>query len=156
MDRVCHEGGVRTRALLERAKQTVAHGYAFVGLTAEMKINFLILKKLLPAYFDNPDIPTDICNKCKKGEGVQDEKGPLRGAAERGDGQNGNEEEAPHDPAVSPPPPPAAPPRRVSEENERRIAQLNVLDVELYAFVEQLFWLKAAACGVVDTEAARR
>ena len=51
--------------VLRRAKRTMAAGYAFVGLTSEMKANFQILKTLLPNFFDHDGIPLDICNKCK-------------------------------------------------------------------------------------------
>ena len=47
--------------------------------------------------------------------------------------------------------PPAERPK-VNKQNEARIAALNSLDVELYAFVEDLFWAKAEACGALSTE----
>ena len=120
-----------------------------------LKTNFAVLKTLLPAYFKNDDIPVDICNKCKKPEDVaREEAAKKREAAAEGGllSTSGGEhhplqhhDKPDHDPAVSPPAPPVVP-RKVSTENEVRIGALNALDVELYEFVEDLFWAKATAC----------
>ena len=152
MDKVCHESATEKggRALLAAAKKTVAEGYIFVGLTAEMKTNFKVLQRLLPNYFANEDIPTDICNKCKKPAAVAATEG-----AEESHQESKHQPDVPsahHDPAVAPPPPPPAERPKVNKQNEARIAALNSLDVELYAFVEDLFWAKAEACGALSTE----
>ena len=100
------------------------------------------MKRLLPSYFDHEGIPVDICNKCKKPGDAPD---PAVAAPSSGDSASST---------ASPLPPPSHPPR-VSAANEQVLAELNALDVELYAFAERIFWLKAEACGVTPATVAQ-
>jgi len=174
MHPVCHRN-VRSREVLERAKRTVAEGYTFVGLTSEMRTNFAVLQRLLPTYFSSEEIPTEICNKCKPGMPEHAAAAAAADAKELADAIAAGDPEAlaaaanasavgalrlqgkesgraEGDPffgsaaSVSKPAPP--PPPKVSPANEERIAVLNALDLELYAFAEALFRVKAEACGV--------
>ena len=52
-------------AVLEAAKVNMRDKYAFVGLTAEMKVSFAVLQKIIPDFFGSEGMPMDICNKCK-------------------------------------------------------------------------------------------
>ena len=63
MDPVC---STNSREVLELAKKNMRDEFAFVGLTSEMKLSFAILQTILPEFFGAEDMPTDICNKCKK------------------------------------------------------------------------------------------
>lgn len=115
MDAVCKEGSRRT---LEKAKYNMEKHYAFVGLTAEMKRSFAYLQKTLPDFFANPDIPTDICNKCK--------------------------EDTSRDGIVSN----STKPARINDKNSAILQELNYLDIELYDFAKALFARKLRDCGI--------
>mmetsp|Transcript_64376 Transcript_64376/g.178258 ORF Transcript_64376/g.178258 Transcript_64376/m.178258 type:complete len:504 (+) Transcript_64376:90-1601(+) len=62
MDPFCK---MNDQAVLDAAKVNMRDKYAFVGLTAEMKVSFAVLQKIIPDFFGSEGMPMDICNKCK-------------------------------------------------------------------------------------------
>jgi len=92
----------------------------------------------------------DICNKCKK-PGDAASAAPNSAATPSG----GSSSSSSSSTGAAPLPlPPSAHPPRVSPANELVLAELNALDMELYAFAERIFWLKAEACGVTPATVA--